>query len=136
MSGGRASTVVTGWRMAAAVTLAGAMIFGASGCVAECAGTICGALPPAVTATVRNASDGGTVPGATVNGYPFSCAGACPVQLPDGGYPYQAGAFPLTVSAPGYLTQVHTVDVPARLDESCCPLPYQPQQADVALVPL
>lgn len=129
------SNVVAGWRPAASAMLAAVLLLPTSGCVAECAGTICGALPPAVTATIRDASDGGTVPGAVVNGFPFSCAAACPVQLPDGGFPYQAGSVPLAVSAPGYVTQSRTVEVPARSDESCCPLPYHPQQVDVALVP-
>ena len=109
-----------------------------AGCISSesCEAVLCGMLPPAVTATIRDASDGGIVCGAVVNDFPFDCAAARPVQLSDGGYPYRAGPVPLTVSAPGYVTQSRTVDVPARADDSCCPLLYEPQQVDVALVPL
>jgi len=40
------------------------------------------------------------------------------------------------VGAPGYVPQSRTVDVPPRQDDSCCPLLFEPQQVDIALVPL
>jgi hypothetical protein len=121
--------------MALGAALVSVVLLGASGCVAECAGTICGAVPPAVTATIRDSVDGGIVHSAVVNGFPFDCPTACPVQLPDGGSPGQAGSYPLTVGAPGYVTQSRTVDVPSREDNSCCPLNFEPQEVHVALVP-
>jgi hypothetical protein len=123
-------------RVSAAVALCAGVLLWNSGCVAECGDTICAPLPPAVTATVRDAVDGGIVHAAVVNGFPFECIAACPVQLPDAGYPYRSGPVPVTVSAPGYREQSRMVDVPTRSDDSCCPLLYQPQQLDVALVPL
>jgi hypothetical protein len=111
---------------------------GSSGCISSesCEAVLCGPLPPAVTASVRDSVDGGTVHSAVVNGFPFDCATQCPVLFPDGGFPESAGPVPLVVSAPGYATQSQTVQVPTREDESCCPLPFEPQQVDMALVPL
>ena len=76
----------------------------------SCDAVLCGMLPPAVTASVRDAVDGGT--------------------------PAAAGPVPLVVGAPGYVPQSRTVDVPPRQDDSCCPLLFEPQQVDIALVPL
>ena len=113
-------------------------VLATTGCISSesCDAVLCGMLPPAVTASVRDAVDGGIVHSAVVNGAPFDCAAHCPVLFPDGGTPAAAGPVPLVVGAPGYVPQSRTVDVPPRQDDSCCPLLFEPQQVDIALVPL
>lgn len=113
-------------------------LLAASGCISSesCEAVICGPLPPAVTASVRDSLDGGVVHSAVVNGFPFDCSAPCPVRLPDGGPITTAGPVPLVVTAPGYATHTGTVQVPAREDDTCCPLLYTPQELDIALAPL
>ena len=125
-------------RRAAVALLLTTVGVASSGCISSesCDAVLCGMVPPAVTAAVHDAVDGGIVHSAVVNGFPFDCATHCPVLFPDGGIPAAAGPVPLVVSAPGYLTQSRTVDVPARQDDSCCPLLFQPQEINIALAPL
>ena len=131
----------SGGRMRRTASVLGAVsaaLLASSGCISSesCDAVLCGPLPPAVTASVRDSLDGGIVHAAVVNGFPFDCASHCPVLFPDGGMPEAAGPAPLAVSAPGYASHSETVQVPTREDDSCCPLRFQPQAIDVALTPL
>ena len=112
---------------------------GTNGCsetVAACEGVLCGALPPAITFQMLDGIDGGTVPGARVNG--LDCSAVCPGQLADGGLVEQAGTFEFTADAPGYVDLRFEVVVPiaAPVVGQCCPVPFVPQHRDVALTPL
>jgi len=126
------------WKVLSVIGAVAVALLASSGCISSesCEAVLCAPLPPAVTASVHDALDGGIVHSAVVNGFPFDCPTHCTVLFPDGGSPESAGPVPVTVSAPGYATQSQMVQVPVRADDSCCPLPFEPQQVDVALVPL
>ena len=101
-----------------------------------CGGVACGALPPGITFRVLDGVDGGTVPGARINGFP--CASVCPGQLPDGGLIERAETFDFIADAPGYRGVQFEVVVPAATPVAgqCCAIPFVAQQVDVPLLSL
>jgi hypothetical protein len=98
----------------------------------------CSAEAPWLTVTVVDASDGGVIPTAQVNGQP--CPGSCGFRSkPDGG-PASAGPVDLTVTAPSYEPRSLTVVIPATtpVDHGCCGIgpPWIGQFVSVPLQPL
>lgn len=122
------------------------LLFAANGCGhsgQDCGAVLCGPLPPALRLNVRNArggSLGGVVALSNVvtPAGPSSAPDACVAEtsaLTTCSINKGAGHYELDVSAPGYVGQHVSANVPAPITApgACCGVPYVPVQVEVLL---
>ncbi len=97
-----------------------------------CSGLVSGPCDAPIRLVVRDANTGVVIREAAVSGAPGSCIdGRCEVQGRGSG----AGRYELSVSAPGYVAQSITVDVPEVEEEGCFGCGYETVEMDVQLQP-
>lgn len=93
-----------------AALLSALALLSVAGC---CTGVQCDMCPPAVFISAADADTGAPIQAFSISGYTDSaCNQSCMIG-------YQPGTYTVTVSAPGYVSQTLTIDVPEG-GEGCC----------------